>query len=154
MTRISSGATLFHKKIFPAIWFGCLGVFAALQWARSGPQDNRWAFIVIIVLMAVFGYFLMRKVIWELVDEVLDGGDFLLIRQGADEERVPLADIMNVDEEPEMSPERITLQLVKPGKFGAKVSFALPARFSFSSSKHPITEDLILRVDRARRRSD
>jgi hypothetical protein len=35
------------------------------------------------------------------------------------------------------------------------VSFALPSRFSFSPfSKHPIAEDLIVRVDRARRRGD
>jgi hypothetical protein len=35
------------------------------------------------------------------------------------------------------------------------LTFALPSRFSFSPfAKHPLAEDLIVRVDRARRRSD
>jgi hypothetical protein len=52
-------------------------------------------------------------------------------------------------------PQQVTLRLVKPGKFGSEVSFALPSRFALSPySKHPIAEDLIVRVDKARRRGD
>lgn len=47
---------------------------------------------------------------------------------------------------------RVTLRLVKPGRFGSEISFALPARFSFNPfAKHPVVEDLIVRVDKARR---
>ena len=43
---------------------------------------------------------------------------------------------------------------LRPGE-RKTVSFALPARFSFNPfAKHPIVEDLIVRVDRARRRTD
>ena len=102
--------------------------------------------------MVVFGYFLMKNMVWDLMDEVHDGGDFLLVRKGSDEERVPLANIMNIDAWINMNPPRVTLRLVKPGRFGSEVTFSPPWRFSFNPfAKHPLVEDLILRVDKAKR---
>lgn len=153
MKRISSGQTFFYKKIFPLIWFGFLAVFVAVALSTGERPEERWPFIVVPILMIAFGIPLMKKVLWDLADEVQDGGDFLLIRKGGDEERVPLSNIMNVSASTNMNPPRVTLRLVKPGKFGSEVSFSPPSRFSFNPfAKHPIVEELIVRVDKARRR--
>jgi hypothetical protein len=155
MMKISSGSTAFYKKVFPLLWFGFLVVFVAVGLGQGGVRDQWWPMIALAICMAVFGFFLMKKLVWDLVDEVHDGGDFLVIRKGGEEERVPLSNIMNVSASTNMNPARITLRLVKPGRFGSEVSFALPARFSFNPfAKHPVVDDLIVRVDRARRRGD
>lgn len=154
VTRISSGSTAFYKKIFPLLWFGFLVVFVVIVFSRGYDSADRVTLIVAPICMALFGFAVFKKLLWDLADEVQDGGDFLLIRKGGDEERVPLSNIMNVSASTNMNPQRVTLRLVKPGKFGSQVSFALPSRFSFNPfATHPIAEDLIVRVDRARRRN-
>lgn len=40
-------------------------------------------FLVMSCFMAVFGLFLMRKLVWDLIDEVHDCGDSLLSGMGA-----------------------------------------------------------------------
>jgi len=51
-----------------------------------------------------------------------------------------------------MNPPRVTLRLVKAGRFGSEVTFTPPMRFRFNPfAKPPIVEELIVRVDRARR---
>jgi hypothetical protein len=53
-----------------------------------------------------------------------------------------------------MNPPRITLKLARPGRFGDEVVFLPQKPFSFNVfAKNPIAEDLILRVDAARRGS-
>jgi len=155
MKRISSGRTFFYKRIFPLIWFGFLAVFVVNAMWKIESLEQRWPFVVVPIVMTVLGISVMKKVIWDLADEVQDGGNFLLIRKGSDEERVPLSNIMNVSASTNMNPRRVTLRLVKPGKFGTEVSFVPPSRFSFDpSAHHPIVDDLIVRVDKARRRGD
>ena len=66
---------------------------------------------------------------------------------------MPLSNVMHVDGPSYTRPQQITLRLVKPGKFGPEVSFSPPARFSFNPlATHPVVDDLIVRVDKARRR--
>jgi hypothetical protein len=152
MVKISSGSTTFYKKVFPVIWFGFLALFIARSVLRGGSEEARLPLVVMPIVMTVFGYFLMKNLVWDLMDEVHDGGDFLLVRKGGDEERVSLANIMNIDAFTNMNPPRVTLRLVKPGRFGTEVTFSPPRRFSFNPfAKHPLVEDLIVRVDKARR---
>ena len=59
---------------------------------------------------------------------------------------------MNVSSTTFSNPPRITLRLVKQGKFGKEIAFQ-PAGFSLNPfAKNPIAEDLIVRVDDARTR--
>ena len=46
--------------------------------------------------MGLFGYFLFKKLIFDLADEVLDDGDSLVVRFGNQEDRIPLSEITNV----------------------------------------------------------
>ena len=78
--------------------------------------------------MAVFSYVFMKKLVFDLVDEVWDAGDALTVRNGTDEDRIALSDIKNVNYSAYVNPPRVTLSLRHPGPFGDKVSFCAPVR--------------------------
>jgi hypothetical protein len=150
VTKISSGFTGFNKKIFPALWFGFLAFFLVTS-ALAGALEQELLFLVIPILMAVFGYFLMKKLVWDLVDEVYDCGDFLLVKNRDDEERIALSNIMNVNASTYINPPRITLRLVNPSKFGSEVAFSPITGFKLNPfAKSAVAEDLIVRVYQAR----
>jgi hypothetical protein len=125
--------------------------FFVVSTILTGAAKKDLMFLFFPLLMAVFGFFLMKKLVWDLVDEVYDYGDFLLIRNRGEEERVALSNIMNVSVAMYINPSRITLRLVNPGKFGKEISFSPAARFTLNPfAKNQVAEDLIVRVDQAR----
>jgi hypothetical protein len=146
--------TFFYKRIFPIIWFGFLAVFMAAPFVApmigGSVSGSPLAFLVVPAIMIVVGYIIMKKLVFDLVDEVLDAGDMLVIRNGHLEDRVALSDIMNVSYSPFVNPPRVTLLLRNPSMFGDRVSFCSPVSFMrFSTS--PIIDELITRIDAARR---
>jgi hypothetical protein len=151
MPCLSSRATFRYKWIFPAIWFGFLLIFVATSFFQGSKAASPVPFLLAPLAMAVFGYFIMKKFVFDLADEVLDAGDALVVRKGQREERIALSDIMNVSYSPLVNPPRVTLSLRTPGTFGNQISFCAPLRFvPFSSS--PAIDELIQRIDAARRR--
>jgi hypothetical protein len=92
----------------------------------------------------------MKKFVFDLVDEVLDAGDALLIRNGHLEDRIALADITNVGYAQFMNPPRVTLSFRNPGVFGDRVSFCAPVSLMPTFSTSPIVDELIRRIDAAR----
>ena len=95
----------------------------------------------------------MKKLIFDLVDEVFDDGDALLVKNGGREDRIALSDVKNVSYSPLINPPRVTLSLRKRSFFGDKVSFCAPVRF-IPFSTHPIIDELIERIDAAREGHD
>jgi hypothetical protein len=156
MKRVSSTATRFYKKGFPALWFGFLGLFLTLAITQGAVTNGSMMFLLVPCVMAVFGYFIMKKFVWDLVDEVVDGGDFLVIRNRGRKYQVPLTDIMNVSSTMAVNPPRITLRLdgaSAAGPLGSEVSFSPEKPFTLNPfAKNAVAEDLIVRVDRARSR--
>lgn len=150
MEPISSRMTFYYKRIFPLFWFGILGFIAfsvlAMRHEGGGPPAF---FLVFLGFMALMGVFIMKKMVWDLADEVLDAGDALVVRFGGEEERIPLSGIVNVSYAWLQSPNRVTLTLRTAGKFGSEISFAAPHRF-VPFAKSPVIVDLIQRVDSAR----
>ena len=73
--------TFFYKRIFPIAWFGLLllilafGLVDALQWERF----PRLPFLILPAVMMAVGYLTMRKMVFDLVDKVMDAGDALVI---------------------------------------------------------------------------
>ncbi len=147
MGRISSKGTFFYKRIFPAIWFGFLVVFAAIA-LINGVRDPM--LLIVPAAMVGFGYFIMKRLVFDLVDEVYDRGNALLIRNRGEEESIALADITNVGYSPYMNPPRVTLSLRRAGRFGQQVTFCAPMRL-MPMSTSPEIDKLIARVDAARR---
>ena len=104
MRRISSDWTFFYKRVFPVLWFGFLAVFVGI-----GVVNGQGLFIVIVpIAMIGFGYFIMQKLVFDLVDEVCDDGDALVVKNRGQEQRIALADIKNVNYSPFVSPPRVT----------------------------------------------
>jgi hypothetical protein len=154
MPLSSSKTTFFYKRIFPIIWFGIVAVLffiGLLKVLDSGPISNV-PFLIVPALMAIIGYQFMKRLAFNLVDEVFDVGDALLVRSGGREERIALADIKNVNYFPYGSPPQVTLSLRRPSVFGDTIVFCAPARLMPLSSS-PITESkLVDRIDAARGR--
>ena len=145
MTKIS-GATSYHKRVFPALWFGFLVVFLFISILTKAPL----LFLAGPVAMAVFGFVLFRRLVWDLADEVYDAGDHLVFRKGGLEQIVRLDEIVNIDSMQMSSPERISVLLRSPGPIGEELVFTPKAMGFRWTRKNPIATDLIERVDRAR----
>jgi hypothetical protein len=153
MKKISSNQTFFMKRVFPVIWFCVIAMIFATAFMQGAAVRNPEV-LVLPVVMLLTGFFIYRKAIWDLADEVHDGGDFLKVRKGSEEDTIPLANIMNVSAATQMNPPRITLTLIKPCRFGNEVVFSPVKPFSFNVfAKNPTAEELIVRVDAARRGS-
>ncbi len=150
MKKISSGMTFFSKKIFPLFWFGFLLLFMVIT-ISSGALQKDPMFLVIPLIMVGIGYWVMKMIVWDLADEVFDCGSYLLVKNGDIEDRIYLADVMNVSAVPYMNPPRITLRLRKANKLGTEISFSPITGFRLNPfAKNAIAEDLILRVDKER----
>jgi len=150
MKKLTSKATFFHKRIFPAIWFGFLGFFLCVglftNASRNGPGIM---FLVVPMGMAIFGYFIMKKLVWDLIDEVYDEGTSLLFRNGGKEVRVNLKDIKNVSYSTMTNPPRVTLSIRYKTELGNELTFAPPASW-IPFKKNEDIERLIDRIDNAR----
>jgi hypothetical protein len=153
MQRISSRSTFFSKRVFPIIWFGFLAFIVLTMMRIKTAHNAHFSGGVLIgpVIMAIFGFYIMKKLVFDLADEVSDDGDALVVRFGSEEERIPLSEIMNVSYSYMSNPNRVTLTLRTPGRFGKEIAFTPPQRF-LPFAKSPIVADLIERIDAARRK--
>jgi hypothetical protein len=150
MERISYGGTFLYKVVFPAFWFGLLTLLMAMGVFTAGRKQP--IFIIQPLLMVVFGYFLFRKLVWTLADEVQDGGDYLLVRKGSIEQRIPMTNIINVSMSQFTNPKRLTLRLRNPCELGDEIAFIpqVPVFQWNPFARNAVVEDLIRRVDQAR----
>ena len=153
MEKLSSSQTYFSKRIFPAIWFGFLLLFIGLALAK-GDWEAKPLLIIQPILMAAFGGLIFYKLLWDLADEVRDGGSFLLVRKGDVEERVALTSIINVEASRSTNPTRVTLRLRTPGKLGDQIVFIPRASFTFNPfARNEVAEALIRRIDALRQKA-
>jgi hypothetical protein len=154
MRRISSRMTFVNKRVFPVVYFGLLLAFMAVPLAlsivRNTASPPLAAFIVPAILI-VGGYFLMRRLIFILVDEVWDNGNVLVIKNRGEQERIALSDIKTVSYSPFANPPRVTLSFLRSTAFGDEIIFNGPMRL-MAFGGNPVLQDLIDRVDRARRK--
>lgn len=142
--RLSSPGTFFQKRVFPVIWFA--GVFLGLItifFIDPKPGQSRTPFFFIMPGMAVFGYVLMRHLVFDLVDEVHDLGDSLLVKNRGVEASVPLRNINKVTVSQFSKPVRITLTLGVPCELGDKIVFEPLRKWAgFGSQGNAIADGL------------
>lgn len=150
MKRISSGSILLFKRILPAFWSLFL-LFVLGAGLAAGPDRMNPLLIAGPVGMGVILFLVLKHFVWTLADEVHDGGDHLRVRRGSVEERIPLAEILNVSVTTHQHPQRIALRLARAGRLGDEIHFLPDSRFRWNPwARNEIAEDLIVRVDRAR----
>lgn len=153
MKKISSSFTFFYKKIFPVIWFGFLSVFLLIGLMSDLMKDGDWSILIIPCIMGLFGFFMMKAYVWDLCDEVYDCGDYLQIKKGSETANIFLAAIINVNTSMASKPPRISLRLDARNGFGDEISFIPLAKTTFNpfAKRNKIADDLMTRVDKARR---
>ncbi|HXY95845.1 MAG TPA: hypothetical protein VEH00_02645 [Steroidobacteraceae bacterium] len=153
--RISSRNTFFQKRVLPYLLFGviALGVALPLLLTRGNANAPPWPVFAAPLAVAIIIYVVLKKLVFDLADEVWDEGDALRVRFGEDQERIPLAEIINLSYSGITNPPRITLTLRTAGRFGREVSFS-PQQSVLSPlfRPNPLVNELIERVDAARRR--
>lgn len=153
MKRISAATTIISKRIFPVVWALVL-VAVLVGGVIDGKHRSDPLFFLPPVAVLVFGLFLWRGLAADLADEVLDMGDYLIVRKGQTTEKVLLANVMNVDSSFNVNPPRITLHLVNPCRLGRLVSFSPKSGPSLNPfAKNPLIEELVLRAHAARAKS-
>lgn len=101
--------------------------------------------------MGVFGFFLFKKMAWDLIDVVYDAGDHLVFQKKDIERQVKFEDVVNVNYSAG-SPPRVTVTSRTEGPLGKDLTF-IPAMHgrSLMRSKPPIVDELIERAGHARR---
>lgn len=139
--------TFWHKRAFPAFWFGFLALFICLA-VPTIIKGGAPVFILIVpVMLAIFGYGLLRWLVFPLADEVFLDEDDVIVRKGDVTARFPIRQIINVDSSIMTNPQRITLTLREPCALGREIIFSPPTSFRFFSvSRHPIAQELIARI--------
>lgn len=86
-------------------------------------RDGR-AIAPLLVLVVLVGHVgLTRSLVWTLMDEVCDGGDFLLVKRGATEDKLYFVDIQDAIDRSCSRPPRLVLKLRRKSKFGGSVAF-------------------------------
>jgi hypothetical protein len=150
MRKLTSKATFFYKVVFPSIWFGFLGVFICVGLFSGVSAHGPGIMILVVpVCMVAFGYFIMKKLVWDLIDEVYDDGTTLLFRNRGREVRVSLKDIKNVSYSTTTNPHRVTLSIRYKTDFGGELNFSPQASW-IPFKKNKDIEELIDRIDKAR----
>jgi hypothetical protein len=154
MQRLSARSTVIFKRVFPIFWFGFLTVFflIAIFAVPRGPETL--PFLIVPAFMAVFGYVLMKAMVFGLVDEVWDAGEFLVVRNKGEETTVRLEEIVNVSYTTFQSPGRATLRLRNAGRLGKEIAFVPVSRPRIwpPFSPNEVIDGLIDRIDAARRK--
>ncbi|HXJ02254.1 MAG TPA: hypothetical protein VNH44_13610 [Micropepsaceae bacterium] len=153
MRRLSSRMTVYYKRVFPILFFGIILFVTAtmLLAGRVSKQFPPAPLFIVPAGMAVFAYFMMKTLVFDLVDEVWDAGGALIVRNRNSEERIVLSDIRNVSYSILVNPPRVTLSLRRESGFGNEVTFCPLLRFR-PFAKSPIIDELIERIDAARQR--
>ena len=150
MKKISSSSIYLYKRIFPIFWFGFLGFFVFVSLLAGDNGNGPGAvFVVIPLFMAAFGYFIMKNLIFDLIDEVYDEGNSLLFKSGEREVRVDFREIKNVSYCPFMSPPRVIISVRHETEFGKELSFSPLSAMNFFRRNKEI-EELIDRIDKLR----
>jgi len=133
MRRISARFNTFcFKRVTPVIMFGFLVVMLGILVARPDPDLPLWFGIPATLFAFVISYYAMKMLVFDLVDDVLDNGDALIIKNSnffggkRQEERIALTDIAEVSYSP---PQYVTLVLRRQSVFGARIKFIYPSPF-------------------------
>jgi hypothetical protein len=152
MRTISSPRIFFYKRVFPLMWFGSLALFAGLGFVNRAHAPPPAIALIVPIVMAMVGIVVVKRFIFDLVEEVVDAGDHLLVTKGGTTVTIRFADIMNVNYSLYQNPPRITLRLATPSQLGADIAFLVPReRWRPFAASSALADELIQRVDAARR---
>jgi hypothetical protein len=148
MSQLSAGHMYLAKWLLPILMFFGVAVWTIATNVPHTEMDFISHGFALCILGFFFIYFLKLD-IWDLADQVFDGGDFLLVRRGKKQERLLLTDIVSVDVTRQLNVTKIMLRLRTPSLFGEKLAF-YPKVSHRLGGKNDIADDLTARIGRMR----
>lgn len=105
-------------------------------------------FFIMPCIMGVVGFFVMKRLIFDLMDEVWMNPDELIIKNGHWEEHMPLENVINVGNTTMSNTQRITLTLRNNCRFGSEITFMPASTGMFTRST--VASELIRAIDAKR----
>jgi hypothetical protein len=126
-------------------------IFVSISGFRQAMAKGQSPLPFMIVPLVMFGmmYWMFRRFLLDLVDEVRDMGDALLVRKKDIEETIKLSNIVNVQDMTGANWPRVTLTLREPCRLGREVSFSPVGSRGFGKLSS-VAIDLIARIDAQR----
>jgi hypothetical protein len=157
MPRLSYRSKWWYWYLFSCFgtMLGSVGVFVWILVKFDEALDSSALVFIPLIFLVNFAYLCaLTKLLFEVVEEVFDAGDGLLIRNGCQEERIALSEIMKVRcWTPRFIASLVVLTLRRPSIFGTRVVFLAPEPTftqSFMPLKmRPVMTDLLERIDAA-----
>lgn len=146
MTRLNSKLTYLNKYLFPLVWFGFLLFFFIKAPQSAKTEVQYWVFTVAPFPMALFGYFLMRRFFFRLVNEVYRQGDTIICRNGGEEARIKLSDIQTAIYYTQTQPHKFVLRIKYETPFGREIEFVPKIGwriFSFNADIERLLDDVL-----------
>ena len=144
MRRISSLWIWWYKWILPTSWFAALGFGATSCVPAVIAGRFPITGLLVPIGLTIFGYFVLRRLVFPLADEVWIDGRDLIVRRGGEEARFPIREIMSVESPRRVEPARVELTLREPCLFGSEIAF-LPTVRWFDLGRHPVVDELLRR---------
>ncbi|PRY64037.1 hypothetical protein B0H98_107182 [Vreelandella songnenensis] len=160
--RIISRSAVFSRWIFPAIW---LIVASFITSSFLYHLDGFTIFILFPFGMIAFMVFSWKKAYAGVANRVYDNGESLTFVYGKERQQVYLKDVMNINYESMVSPDKVilTLRATDVQNSSTREVAFLPTRTNWNTGdisfrklrrENRVYEELIERVDAARRHAD
>lgn len=131
------------KKPFPGM---ALAVLGAMVVGGVFSRPLQPASVIVALALVALTVLIQRAMARHLADEVIDGGEYLLVRSDGIEEKVMLRDVAAVRRGFGNNPERLILTLRRPGRLGDTIAFIPKGIRWFPYVEHPLASDLIARA--------
>jgi len=142
--QISSATTVLWKYVFPGFWIPFMG-FALLVMGFGSKGPDLILFVPVWIIASGYIIWSAKRLKFVSIDD-----DFLYVSDARKQIQIPLTDIHTVNENFMTRPKLITLRLSHPSEFGTKIVF-VPTPMIFTAMRsHPIVEEIISAVKRAR----
>ncbi|HEY2346495.1 MAG TPA: hypothetical protein VGH80_11500 [Xanthomonadaceae bacterium] len=151
MHVISSPYTSLIKWGYAVVWLGFWLILGAVLVAKLMHRDDRPEIIEAIsfaTVMLLLGYLFFSMFLWNLADEVVDGGTLLEVRRGSVREVIELSQIMRVAGSNFGVGHlyQVFLRLRTPCAFGRLVRF-VPRRNASWYGHGEVASDLAMRIE-------
>lgn len=151
VNQLSTKASSSYKKLFPILFFSCAAIlYIWFVSAMLYDQEFDWLILCTPLILAVIGYFMMKDGMIGLVDEVIDCGEYLLIKQEGNETQVYLSDIVQFEYAYATNPPMVSMTYQKYQKNGKTIRFS-PALQGDLSRPDPEIQRLIQRIEAAKK---
>jgi hypothetical protein len=123
MEKISSRQTFFFKYVFPLIWL-CISLPGLTAWvAFQTTREAMFQNLGFAALFVLLPFVVSGLIEWRMVDEVWDGGEFLLFKKGKRQVNIPLKKIESISSSFLVRPAFVTLGLREAYVFGRSICF-------------------------------